>query len=80
MIEICDGQIQFARKNRAVDLPKFSGSKGPEIVAVLDEIKNSFAKYLERIENDSEVMNGRKFISFGRETLDGTIKVSLVQV
>jgi dynein heavy chain len=50
LIEICDGQIQFARKNRAVDLPKFSGSKGPEIVAVLDEIKSSFGKYLERIE------------------------------
>ena len=49
LIEICEGQIQFARKGRAVDLPRFSGSKGPEIVSVLDEIKSSFVKYLERI-------------------------------
>ena len=50
LTEICEGQIQFARKGRTVDLPKFSGSKGSEIIAVLDEIKSSFTKYLERIE------------------------------
>jgi dynein heavy chain len=50
LIEICEGQIQFARKGREVDLPRFSGSKGPEIIVVLEEIKNSFTKYLERIE------------------------------
>lgn len=54
LIEICDGQIQFARKGRKIDIPRFSGSKGPEIVTVLDEIKSSFKKYLERIEGSDK--------------------------
>lgn len=49
LIEICEGQIQFARKSRTVDMPKFSGSRGPEIIAVLEEIKESFIKYLDKI-------------------------------
>ena len=54
LIEICEGQIQFARKGRPTDLPKFSGSKGPEIVSVLEEIKSSFGKYIERIQGSDK--------------------------
>jgi len=54
LIEICEGQTQFARKGRVIDLPKFSGSKGPEIISVLEEIKNSFGKYIERIQGSDK--------------------------
>lgn len=54
LIEICTGQIQFARKGREYDLPLFSGTKGPEIVAVLDEIRDTFKSYLNNIRGSNQ--------------------------
>jgi dynein heavy chain len=47
--EICEGQIQFARKGIESQMPIFSGSKNDEIVAMLDEIKENFQKQLARL-------------------------------
>lgn len=44
--EICEGQIQFARKGIENQMPIFSSSKNDEILAMLDEIKESFQKQL----------------------------------
>ena len=52
--EICEGQIQFARKGKGIVLPKFSGTKGPVIISVLEEIKESFKKYLDRIRGSEQ--------------------------
>jgi len=52
--EICEGQIQFARKGSGIVLPKFSGTKGPEIVAILEEIKEGFKKNLDRIRSGEQ--------------------------
>ena len=54
MKEICEGQIQFARKGSGIVLPKFSGTKGPEIVAVLEEIHDGFKKHLDRIRGSEQ--------------------------
>jgi dynein heavy chain len=35
LIEICQGQLQFALKGRNTTLPKFGGSKASEIVGIL---------------------------------------------
>jgi dynein heavy chain, axonemal len=42
--EICEGQLQFARKGSNSQIPKFGGSRGPEIVNILEEIKVRFCK------------------------------------
>jgi dynein heavy chain len=52
--EICEGQIQFARKGSGIVLPKFSGTKGPEIVAVLEEIHDGFKKHLDKIRGSEQ--------------------------
>lgn len=54
LIDICKGQIQFARKGRKFDLPMFSGTKGPEIIAVLDEIRDTFNNYLNNIRGSNQ--------------------------
>lgn len=52
--EICEGQIQFARKGVNTQMPIFSGSKGTEIFTVLDEIKESFEKQLFRLSGSNK--------------------------
>jgi dynein heavy chain len=49
LTEICEGQLQFAMKGKDTEVPKFGGSKGPEIENILIEIKESFRKHLEKI-------------------------------
>eukprot|EP00163_Fabomonas_tropica_P002875 TRINITY_DN1232_c0_g1_i1.p1 TRINITY_DN1232_c0_g1~~TRINITY_DN1232_c0_g1_i1.p1 ORF type:complete len:4516 (+),score=1594.38 TRINITY_DN1232_c0_g1_i1:127-13674(+) len=53
--EVCEGQIQFARKSAAVargekaDLPAFGGSRGPEIRKSLLDIESAFEKHLNNL-------------------------------
>lgn len=53
--EICDGQLQFARKGVDTQLPQFGGSRGPEIISILEEIKLSFRKYIDKIKNSDDI-------------------------
>jgi len=46
LIDICLGQLQFARKGRKSKMPVFGGLKGPEIVINLNQIKETFQKNL----------------------------------
>lgn len=47
--EICEGQLQFARRGKGTKIPEFGGSRGPEIVSILKEIKKSFKKQIDKI-------------------------------
>lgn len=48
--QICEGQLQFARKDsESQALPHFGGTRGHEIVKNLLEIERSFKKNIERI-------------------------------
>ena len=47
--EICEGQIQFARKGTNQQMPIFDGSKSNEIYGLLDEIKDNFEKQLHKL-------------------------------
>ena len=59
--DICEGQLQFARKGEGISLPKFGGSKGPEIKKNLDELQNMFQKYLEDIKYlDYDILDVKK--------------------
>jgi len=59
--DICEGQLQFARKGEGISLPKFGGSKGPEIKKNLDELEAMFNKYLEDIRHlDYEILDVKK--------------------
>lgn len=49
LTEICEGQLQFAGKGNKI--PQFGGSHGPEIENILEEIKDSFRKHLDKIRN-----------------------------
>lgn len=42
LIEICEGQLQFAGKGTGFMIPKFGGSRGPDIENILNEIKEAF--------------------------------------
>lgn len=44
--EICEGQLQFARKSPKIRMPIFGGTKGPEITLNLQELENLFIKNL----------------------------------
>lgn len=48
MIEICQGQLQFALKGKDTQIPKFSGAKASEIVGILLEIKGAFRKLIDK--------------------------------
>ena len=52
--EICEGQLQFARKGSDSQIPQFGGSHGPEIVNILEEIKLSFRKNVEKIRGSDQ--------------------------
>jgi len=41
--------LQFSRRGKETRIPEFGGSRGPEIVAILEEIKQNFLKNLEKI-------------------------------
>lgn len=49
LTEICEGQLQFAGKGANNQIPHFGGSRGTEIETILEEIKDSFKKHLEKI-------------------------------
>lgn len=53
--DICEGQLQFARKGADNQLPHFGGSRGPEIVNILEEIKLAFRKYIDKIRNSEDI-------------------------
>jgi dynein heavy chain, axonemal len=47
--EICEGQLQFARKGADMTLPEFGGTKGPEIATNLQQLQENFKKHLDKI-------------------------------
>ncbi|KAJ3242061.1 Dynein heavy chain 2, axonemal [Chytriomyces hyalinus] len=59
LLEVCEGQIQFARKVVGGDkapIPTFSGTKGPEIAKSLEDIELAFGR------NIGSLWNIRRFI------------------
>ena len=48
LIEICQGQLQFALKGNETQIPKFEGTKASEIVGILLEIKGAFRKLIDK--------------------------------
>ena len=51
LMEICEGQLQFARKGSQQVMPVFGGTKGPEYTENLLELERMFAKHLQNIKN-----------------------------
>jgi len=49
--EICEGQLQFARKASNITMPVFGGTKGVEIKINLLQLQDMFEKYLLNIKN-----------------------------
>lgn len=49
--EICEGQLQFARKASNITMPEFGGAKGPEMTKSLMDLEGMFKKYLKDISN-----------------------------
>ncbi|KAI8799348.1 dynein heavy chain and region D6 of dynein motor-domain-containing protein, partial [Cladochytrium replicatum] len=52
LLEVCEGQIQFARKvngNEKSPLPIFGGCRGPEIAKSLEDIELAFEKHLSHL-------------------------------
>lgn len=59
LLEVCEGQIQFARKSPGgsrTPVPIFGGSKGPEIAKGLEDVEHGFDKLV------SNLWNIRKYI------------------
>ncbi|KAI8894261.1 dynein heavy chain and region D6 of dynein motor-domain-containing protein [Globomyces pollinis-pini] len=49
LLEVCEGQIQFARKTtegKKTPIPYFGGSRGPEIAKSLEDIEDAFEKHI----------------------------------
>ena len=51
LMEICEGQLQFARKGAKQVMPVFGGTKGPEYTENLLELERMFAKHLQNIKD-----------------------------
>jgi dynein heavy chain len=51
LLEICEGQLQFARKGAKQVMPVFGGTKGPEYTESLKELERTFAKHLQNIKD-----------------------------
>jgi len=57
LMEVCEGQLQFARKTKVLakgeraELPAFGGSRGSEIQKSLYEIEEEFEKHIDRLRN-----------------------------
>ncbi len=51
LLEVCEGQIQFARKlpNGVAPIPFFGGTNGPEIAKSLEEIESSYVRLLSNL-------------------------------
>ena len=53
LLEVCEGQIQFARKTlpggKQSPLPAFGGSRGPEIAKSLDGIDDRFRGHIDKL-------------------------------
>lgn len=57
LIEICEGQLQFARKGAKQVMPVFGGVKGPEYKENLLELERQFEKHLQNIRSlDYEIL------------------------
>lgn len=52
--EICEGQIQFARKGAESTIPELGGSRGQEFVNILEEIKITFRKNLDKLRGSDQ--------------------------
>ncbi|GMI21327.1 hypothetical protein TeGR_g3290 [Tetraparma gracilis] len=63
LLEVCEGQIQFARKSaltkgKSGPLPEFGGTKGSEISKALLDIEASFETQIERLRHlDYEILD-----------------------
>jgi dynein heavy chain len=54
LLEVCEGQLQFARKaagGAKAPLPPFGGSRGVEVEKSLLEIEEAFEKHVQRLRN-----------------------------
>jgi len=50
LLVVCEGQLQFARKGAETkELPHFGGKRGPIIKKDIEEIEDSFVKYIDRM-------------------------------
>lgn len=54
LIEICQGQLQFALKGRDNQLPHFGGARASEIVGILLEIKGAFGKLIDKFKGSKK--------------------------
>ena len=52
--EICEGQLQFARKGGDNTMPIFGGTKGREIISLLEENRVRFKKLLDKIKDSDQ--------------------------
>ena len=50
-MEICEGQLQFARKGDNLMMPVFGGVQGPQYTENLLELQRQFVKHLQNIKN-----------------------------
>lgn len=59
--EICEAQLQFARKSPTITMPHFGGTKGPEITDNLMELQTIFQKNLGKIrELDYDILDVKR--------------------
>ena len=57
-MEICEGQLQFARKGAKQVMPKFGGVMGDTYKQNLLELEKEFTKNLQNIKNlDYDILN-----------------------
>ena len=58
--EVCECQLQFAKKDPNIVMPEFSGTKGSEITNNLNQLERTFAKKLETIrKNKNHILDVR---------------------
>ncbi|CEL98551.1 unnamed protein product [Vitrella brassicaformis CCMP3155] len=51
LLEVCEGQLQFAAKARGIELPRFGGARAPEVIKSLNEIETSFLNNVAKLRN-----------------------------
>ncbi len=59
LLEICEAQIQFARKSRGgnkIPFPSFGGSAGPDIAKSLTDIELAFERLVHQVPTPIEFM------------------------
>ncbi|RKP21179.1 hypothetical protein ROZALSC1DRAFT_20732 [Rozella allomycis CSF55] len=61
LLEVCEGQMQFARKQvngEKLPIPKFGGTKGPETAKSLEDIERAFERQLNLLwENKKHILD-----------------------